>query len=72
MQWRPKHSLERVDKIYMSIGAVKLKNVINRLELDVLERWNDLENSEGLRFMATKRSIVEVGYICSNITVLTK
>lgn len=59
MQWRPKHSLERVDKIYMSIGAVKLKNVINRLELDVLERWNDLENSEGLRFMATKRSIVE-------------
>ena len=72
MQWRPKHSLERVDKIYMSIGSVKLKNVIDKLESDVLKRWNDLENYEELRYMATKRSIVQVGYICSNITVNTE
>ena len=71
LQWRPNHSLERVDKIYMSIGGEKLKNVINKLELYVLERWNDLGTTEELRFMASKRSIVEVGEICSNITVNT-
>jgi len=43
----------------MTLGASKLKNVICKLEVDVLERWNDLENNVKLRHLAVKRSIVE-------------
>ena len=61
VQWRPKHSLQRVDKIFGTLGSDKLKNVMNKLEFEVIQRLKDLENDKRLSFMATKQRIIEVG-----------
>ena len=49
------------DKIYGTLGSDKLKNVMSKLEFEVIERLKDLENNESLGFMATKQLVIEVG-----------